>query len=239
MRNVILPIIITFGALTVLPGCFDGFGLRGSGEVITVQRDTRPFDKVTLNGKGELFITQDDETSLRIEAEDNIIEVMYTKFDDGELEIGFDERLGKTKPIRIFLSSPNYREIHVNGAGNIRGNTVIKGSKLDLSVSGAGEIEAEVDVKLLNCDISGAGDAELTGRAFEHDFSISGAGDLEAYGLITDKTKIDISGAGNAKVNVSDHLSVEISGAGGVYYKGNPNTIDKDVSGAGTLKPAN
>ncbi len=93
MRNVILPIILTFGALTVLTGCFDGFGLRGSGDVITVQRDTRPFEKVTLNGKGELFITQDDETSLRIEAEDNIIDVMYTNFDDGELEIGFDDSI--------------------------------------------------------------------------------------------------------------------------------------------------
>ena len=44
-----------------------------------------------------------------------------------------------------------------------------------------------------------------------------------------------IVGAGKAKINVSKHLDVDISGAGTILYKGSP-TVSQEISGAGSVK---
>ena len=60
---------------------------------------------------------------------------------------------------------------------------------------------------------------------------------LDAVPLQTQTTELSISGAGRADVDVSESLKVAISGAGKVVYSGNPKRVEKDISGAGSIKP--
>jgi len=46
----------------------------------------------------------------------------------------------------------------------------------------------------------------------------------------------DVSGASNGKIHVTSELSVEVSGAGSLKYKGDPAINRHEVSGAGSLK---
>jgi hypothetical protein len=64
---------------------------------------------------------------------------------------------------------------------------------------------------------------------------LSGASDIFAFDMIAENYDIDISGAGNAHLNVSKRIRAEISGAGSIKYKGSPTEIDQQVSGAGSV----
>jgi len=65
---------------------------------------------------------------------------------------------------------------------------------------------------------------------------LSGASDIFAYELLTENYQIDISGAGNAQINVSKRLQAEVSGAGNIRYKGSPSEVNQEVSGAGSIR---
>ena len=54
--------------------------------------------------------------------------------------------------------------------------------------------------------------------------------------MVAETYDIEISGAGEAQINVTKKIAAEISGAGTVKYKGSPSEIDQNVSGAGSIK---
>jgi hypothetical protein len=59
---------------------------------------------------------------------------------------------------------------------------------------------------------------------------------LDAAELHVKTATISSTGASKADVNVSESLKVSITGAGKVTYEGNPPTIDKQISGAGSIR---
>src|SRR6266536_513998 len=62
------------------------------------------------------------------------------------------------------------------------------------------------------------------------------ASHLKAAALQTKTAEISIQGAGDAEVAVAEKLKVAIAGAGKVTYSGNPPTIEKHISGAGSIR---
>src|SRR6266436_485354 len=65
---------------------------------------------------------------------------------------------------------------------------------------------------------------------------LTGASRLEAESLQTKTAEISSTGASHAEVAVSESLKVSITGAGKVIYSGNPPTVEKHISGAGSIR---
>ncbi|MCK4744669.1 hypothetical protein KAS41_01245 [Candidatus Parcubacteria bacterium] len=81
MRNLIVVILFLAGFL-ILAGIFNWFDLGfkqivGSGDIITKDIEISDFKNISLAGMGNLIIEQVGEESLKIEAEDNIMDVTY------------------------------------------------------------------------------------------------------------------------------------------------------------------
>jgi putative autotransporter adhesin-like protein len=65
---------------------------------------------------------------------------------------------------------------------------------------------------------------------------VTGAGDVRAKDLHSKTVEISTTGAADAYVTASDTLRISITGAGDVTYYGNPKTIEKHVTGAGSIR---
>ena len=61
--------------------------VRGSGKVITEERQVSGFDKVEINGAGELYIEQGETEALTVEADDNLMEYITTEVHGDTLEL--------------------------------------------------------------------------------------------------------------------------------------------------------
>ena len=83
--------------------------------------------------------------------------------------------------------------------------------------------------------VSGASAIQLRGQVNELIIRMSGAGDIEAYDLVSKYCKISLSGIGSAEIYVEDELEANISGVGGIRYRGNPNRVRDDISGLGRI----
>ncbi|MCL5985535.1 MAG: DUF2807 domain-containing protein [Actinobacteria bacterium] len=210
--------------------------LRGSGNVITEERDVKDFNKAALTGVGNLIIEQGDGESLTIEAEDNILPKIVTRVKNGELSIGF---VGgptplPTEDIKFYLKVKDLSRIALSGTGVIT-SSKFETDNLEFDLSGAGEVNFKVSVDTIKTIVSGFGTIILAGDTGKQEVRVSGAGSYLAKDLVSKECDITISGAGSATVNVSEKLNVVISGAGSVNYIGNPE-INQKITGPGSIK---
>jgi len=220
------------GFLTI-PGC-----VMGSGNVESETRTVDTFHSVELGGWGNLYVTQDGISDIRIEAEDNILPLLQTYVSDNVLVIEHEKFkcIRPVKPVNVYVSMEEVKRLSLSGSGKIIGQTGIISDSLDVRVSGSGDIDLEVDTEELKTTISGSGSAQLKGDATAHDVTISGSGNIQSYDLATEKSTIKVFGSGKSEVSVSDDLDVTIAGSGDVYYKGDPANLNTQISGSGKLE---
>jgi len=210
--------------------------VRGSGDIETEERDVSGFHKVYLEGIGNLIITQGDEESLVIEADDNIIPLIKTDVFRHRLTIGFKRGYNfiPISKIKYHLTVIDLDEISLSGAGDVDCDD-FNTDRLEFDISGVGDIDFNINAERVESTSSGAGDITLSGKVDSQEIDISGVGKYDAEELESRECSISLSGAGSVTVNTNEELEISISGVGNVYYVGSPH-VEQDISGLGRVK---
>jgi hypothetical protein len=230
--------LIATASILLLASCINK-GIRGSGHVITKQFTETGFKNIDVSSVMKVYLKQGDKYEVKVEAEDNIMDLIEVKKEGEKLEFGFRDHtsLNPTKDIIIYITAPDFHELSASGASGYVSQGTIKTSEISLDLSGATKVKLALDVTSVKVDASGASEIILSGNANSLEVDGSGSTDISAFDLKSQMADIGISGAGSAKVQAEKDLKVEISGAGHVVYKGNP-TVTKDISGAGKVSAA-
>ena len=208
--------------------------LKGSGDLKTQDYQIEDFNSLDFSGIGNIEIVQGDDVSLKIEAEDNILDAMKVENTGNSLVIGFKRgfmNVVPTKNISIHLTVKDLEKIDISGAGSIKCEK-LETEKFVINSSGLGSIDVGLNGQDLKVSISGVGKVNMKGEVDTQQVDISGAGSYSAKELISRDCEVDISGAGRATVNVTDTLDVQLSGVGSVEYTGNP-SVTQNISGVG------
>lgn len=215
-------------------GCI-GMGGVGSGNVVKENREVSGFQEVSLDGMGNLIITQGDQESLIIEAEDNIIPHINSEVIDNKLEISYDRAMPTpTEEVNLYLTLEDIDSIEISGVGKIRSEQ-LNTEQLSIKIDGAVECNlSDIDVEELIITNSGAGRIVLSGSADQQTITINGAGDYDGADLESRSATITINGAGNAVLNVREFLKAVINGSGRIEYIGDPQ-LQEEINGIGTI----
>lgn len=211
----------------------------GSGNVQTESRPVSNFNRVSLNGAGEVFVTQGQQEALTVEAEDNIIPRIKTEVRDGTLILGLKDRnwpnpIRPTKPIKFNVSMKNINGLAIAGAGKINAPNITAKS-LDIDASGAADVVInKLAAEALAVNVSGSANFDLSGKVGSQTINIKGQGTYRAPKLESQTAEANISGSGDATLWVRDSLNVNVSGTGDVKYYGSPK-VTKHISGTGRV----
>lgn len=208
----------------------------GSGNVINQSQNVQGFNQISLNGQGNLIITQGSTDSLTIEAEDNVAPKIKTSVNDNKLSINFDPNTPvATKPINYYLTVKDLNLVEIAGAGNIQTNG-LNTQSLTINVNGSGDGNLSgLNLQKLIVNINGAGKMNMTGTANEQTIVIVGACEYLASQLQSHTTSVTINGTGRATLNVVDVLNAVINGAGEVNYQGSPQ-VNQQINGGGVVR---
>jgi Putative auto-transporter adhesin, head GIN domain len=207
--------IALFATLALfLAGCHVG-GIRGNGHIVTDQRTVSDFSEIEGSGALE-FEWRNGAPSLSITTDENLLSQIHSEMVGKRLRISSHGNIWPTHRIKVMVSSPNRVGAKLSGATRLTANQ-LSGAKFAIESSGAARVDLDGKVDQLFADMTGASK-------------------LEADSLQTKSAEISTTGAGHAKVAVSDSLKVSITGAGKVIYSGNPPTIEKNITGAGSIR---
>ncbi len=209
--------------------------IYGSGNVVTEERDIGDFTGLKVSSGIDVVIRQGKEISLKLEADDNLHEVIITEVDGNTLKIYTRKNIRKARSKKVFLVYEDLNTIRISSAGDVTGENTLHTDTLDIDLSSAGDLNLEVQAEKINCDISSSGDARLSGSTEVLVASLSSAGDLHAYELNTKKTEVSCSSAGDARVYATEEFNLRSSSAGSIYYKGDGRVVNSHTSSAGSI----
>ncbi len=231
--------IALFALLTGLGSCSDTIFLTGNGNVQTQNRPITGFDAIASGGDYQISILPGAKFSVQVIAESNLLPYIETQVSGKTLKIGTTgiHSLRHNEPIEISITQPTLTGLNLSGSGLIKTGSFTC-DNLQISISGSGDIDAEVSAKNIQANVSGSGSVYLTGDAFQSDFRISGSGKIKTYDLVQSICQTSVSGSGDMYVNVTQTLSAAISGSGRIYYIGHP-IVQARISGSGKVVDQN
>lgn len=230
---------VAIAMLLALSSCYiDGWNqsISGNGRVVDETRDVSGFTGVHASTGIDVYLTQGSDFEVRVEADENLHEVILTEREGSMLVVKTDRvsiRNAKSKKVHVTL--PELESLKISSAGDCVGQNAFNCDDLRISISSAGDLKLEVDARRIDLDISSSGDADLSGSADMFDVSLSSAGDLNAYDLIAKKVDVNVSSAGDARVHATEEISASASSAGNIYYKGDARVVHSHSSSAGNI----
>ena len=212
MRKILIVLLV--GCVVVVAGCHLP-GVRGNGQIKTEERQVAAFANLDAGGAFEIE-WQNGSPALRITTDENLLPYIENNVSDDTLRLRTRDHIWPTHGIKIVISSPTRTGGRIRGAVKLTVKQ-LSGPTFALESKGASEVTLSGNVDRLLVDMTGASQ-------------------LAAAGLQTKTAEISTTGAGDAEVAVSDTLNVAITGAGKVTYSGNPATIKKQITGAGSIR---
>jgi hypothetical protein len=229
--------------------------IRGSGNVVEESRAVSGITGVNLATLGQLTVEVGDRESLRIEAEDNLMEYIESDVRSGELKIETqsDIRLDPSRPVNYYLTVTSLDSIRISSSGDIEAPDLESGrfninvassgnlkmgnleaDRLTVRISSSGDVAMGVlSADTLEVDITSTGDLDIAGGEVKtQNITISSSGKYTAQDLTSEEADVRLSSSGSATIWVTNRLQATLNSSGDVRYRGNP-TVDASTSSSG------
>lgn len=216
--------------------------IRGSGIVVAETRFVNDFNRVSLTGIGDVIITQGENESLVVEADDNIMQYVKSEVRNGTLVLGFTDEVRSNEykldpsEVRFNLGVNEVTGLDVSGVGNIQLSSYYAG-ELELQITGVGDIVA-ASLKMENLEIVIDGVANIDVSSIDAnrvDIVINGVGEVTIDSLVANEYEASLNGTGGIDINSLNarNSMVYFSGVGDVELTGEVDEQVVFISGVG------
>lgn len=255
MKKVVIFII---PAMLALASCslFD-LCIEGNGNVETEERSAGTITSIANSTSFQVVYVRDDNYSITVEAESNILPYIETEIKGESLEI---KTIRGTHCLRytvtplITVTAPFIGELVNSGSGDLiadplEGEEVkiissgsgdiltgdISTGSLSVIITGSGDVTTDnIVAEHMSVTLSGSGDLDALGEAGSGKFIVSGSGSVYADELSLDDAEMTISGSGSVRAQVNVTLDAFLSGSGNIYLYGDPD-INLVRTGSGRI----
>ncbi len=196
---------------------------KGSGVLKEETRAVANFTRLTLRLPATVTLSQGATESLSIMTDDNLLPLMSTRVENGDLLIEGDKNRGfsSKKEIKIRLVVKSLNGLKIEGSGDVFGDQ-LKSDKLDIAITGSGDVKFKaIRADQFKIGIVGSGDVAIdTVESKSLESSITGSGDVKLGGVQAGQVKISVNGSGDVSAaGNADSVDVEISGSGDVSLR--------------------
>lgn len=241
-RHLLLAAAALIPSATATPAWAGWFGrsrtVEGNGVLRTEVRPLAGVRGVSMSLPGRLEVRLGDRDELSIHTDENLLPLVATVVDKGELKIRTSERgiNMRTRTLNIVLTVRSLERIALNGSGTLVAEA-LEAPRFQLDSSGSGRIDLKgLRTDFLALTVSGSGAVKVGGgRAQRVTAHVAGSGGADLRELAANTAEVSITGSGNVTLAVRDRLNAELTGSGEVAYLGDPQ-IKKTVVGSGGVR---
>jgi hypothetical protein len=210
----------TILALLISITTFSQDVIKGSGKIVTQERNLEAFTSVSSTSSFDVNIIQGASQKVTVSGYENLVDLVDLLVSDGKLRISFKKQ----------------RNQYINNV-NIKVNIVIPELNA-ITLSGSGDIDIEnfKSSKSLKCSVAGSGNISFKNCSCQNaTFAVNGSGNVDAFSLTTNDAAVTVNGSGNVDLNCAGNLDVSIAGSGNVNYSGDPK-VTKSIAGSGNVR---
>ena len=235
----LVKIIVTTLLGVLLVSCnFDfNLGVKGDGNVITTDRTLNgEFNAIEVSRGLDVYLTQGDSNSARVQADENLQEIIVVEIENGVLNIYAEDNISSAASKKIMVNFKTIDRISTSSGSDVISTNVITANKLEILTSSGSDVELEVDVENLICESSSGSDIKLSGSTNTFRAEASSGSDIKAGDLKAVKTKAEANSGADITVNTSEELTASANSGGDINYYGNPQKVEKNDGPSGNIR---
>ena len=210
--------------------------MEGSGNFKTETR-TLPedFQKISVENTVEVTVEQSDNKSINVEADDNIINHVVTKVENGVLIIKLESGSYDNVSAKVNIKMPVIKGLYCSSSSSIKGNNVIITDDLDVKAESDGDVELNVEADNLSLTAESSGSIKARGKALKLKTSSNSGSDLNAKELMANEVISQSESGGSSSVYPIVSLNASASSGGSIIYYKSPKSITKESSSGGSI----
>lgn len=231
-------IIVTTLLSVLLMSCnFDmNFGVKGDGNVTSTDRELNSsFNAIEVSRGLDVFLTQGDSESIRVQADENLQSIIITEIENGVLNIYAKENISSAASKKVIVNFKNLDEISASSGSDVVSKSIITTDKLEINTSSGSDVELEVNVESLICESSSGSDIKLSGTTNTFRAEASSGSDIKAAKLEALTTQAEANSGADITVNTSKELTARANSGGDIKYYGNPEKVQKSDGPSGSI----
>lgn len=196
--------------------------VRGSGRIGEKQFELDHFSEVELANFGDLYIEIGERETLRLEAEDNLIEYFDVEVRGDRLVISQRSNINlvSTRPVKFYLTAVELGTIVLSGSGDIEAPD-LEAEQIDLALDGSGDIDTgKLRANTVKIRLAGSGTLDISGsQAKRQTLHLDGSGNIRLDGLEADELEVRIQGSGDVDVTGGQVAQQDITIHGSGEYR--------------------
>ena len=214
-----------------------GEGVDGNGNVVNVDRNiSSEFNAIKVSQGLDLYITQSNDVSLSIEADQNLHDIIMTEVENGTLRIYSTENIRKASSKKIRINIKDISAIKATSGSDVYSTNTIAVDDLELNTTSGADMELDVKTKTLNCHSTSGSDMKLRGTTDMLIAEATSGSDIKASDLKAKNSKVKATSGADISVNTSEEITARATSGGDVRYSGNPEKVNKTDSSSGSIR---
>lgn len=211
-----------------------GSGKKGNGNIATDTRSvTDDFTRVSASEGLAVYVTQADEFSIEVEADENIIDLIATDIKNGRLRVHAHENIGSATK-NVYVTLPKITALTSSSGAHLETKNTIRTNELEIDGSSGAVLEIEVVANEIEIDASQGARLNISGNADDAVVDVSSGGTINARDLQTKNCNAEASTGGHVKIQVSQNLYADAGSGGNISYSGDP-SVEKKKSVSGSV----
>jgi hypothetical protein len=204
--------------------------IEGSGNVITKDIAIKSFDELDASGIFNLQLSQGDKETVRIEADDNLMDLFIVENEGSTLKISMkkNSNFNSKKHLRVYVTFKTLKSMELSMVGGTSSDEKLKFADLKLKNQSVGSVNLNMTLQTLNLENESVGSVKLEGSAENAVVKNNSVGSINAGNFVVQKMDIENNGVGSATVNAEKELKYSDSFLGKVSNRGNATVKKKN-----------
>jgi hypothetical protein len=204
--------------------------IEGSGNVITKEISVKSFDELNASGVFNLLLSQGDKESLKIEADDNLMDLFIIENEGSTLKIKMkkNSNFNSKKQLKVYVTFKTLKSMDLGMVGGTSSDEKLKFTDLKLKNQSVGSVSLNMTLQTLNMENQSVGSVKLEGSAENAVVKNNSVGSINAGNFVVQKMDIENNGVGSATVNAEKELKYSDSFLGKVSNRGNATVKKKN-----------
>ncbi|GET32730.1 lipoprotein [Prolixibacter bellariivorans] len=240
MKNKVLLSVFTLSLMLVsfslsAQSFWNWGGVKGNGNVVKVDRHLTGFDEISVSSGLDLYISQGDNESVVVEADENLQDIIMTKVDGNRLKLYVDKSIRNAKAMKVHVTVKDLKELRASAGSDVVSQTGLTVSSLEIGVSSGSDVKMEVYADQLSGGTSSGSDLTLRGKAKNFHADSSSGSDINAYDLTAEDCTAEASSGSDIRLTVNGNFEAHASSGADIYYKGTPTSINTHSSSGGDV----
>jgi hypothetical protein len=223
--------------VTLLSVIFTGCGgeITGSGTLTTKSYDYTGFTMIEVESGFVLTVTQSQSYEIEVTTDDNILEHLDITMTGNTLKLGLSGSVSPTI-LRAEISMPGIEGINLSGGSKAVITGFNSNETFSVTLTGGSVLTGDIVSGDVGFGISGGSMVTLTGSGRDLMVRSSEGSEMTLDEFPVNNADINIDGGGRSFININGKLDTVLTGGSELYYIGEPEMGNVNVSGGSVLE---